>query len=46
MIYKRIYLFIGTTAELIKLAPIIREFNQRKTSFTVIASGQNDILFS
>lgn len=46
MISKRIYLFIGTTAELIKLAPVIREFNQRKISFTVIATGQNDILFS
>lgn len=40
---KRIYLFIGTTAELIKLAPVIRELNRRKIKFTIIASGQNDI---
>jgi len=42
---KRIYLFIGTTAELIKLAPVIREFHRRKAKFTIIASGQNDIHF-
>lgn len=42
---KRIYLFIGTTAELIKLAPVIRELNARKIKFTIIASGQNDIRF-
>lgn len=45
MIQKRIYLFIGTTAELIKLAPVIRELNRRKITFTIIASGQNDIYF-
>jgi UDP-N-acetylglucosamine 2-epimerase (non-hydrolysing) len=42
---KRIYIFIGTTAELVKLAPVIREFNSRKIKFTLIASGQNDIHF-
>lgn len=42
---KRIYLFIGTTAELIKLAPVIRELNKRSVKFTIIASGQNDIHF-
>ncbi len=45
MTYKRIYIFVGTTAELIKLAPIIRELNKRKTVFTIVASGQNDIKF-
>ncbi len=45
MRYKRIYIFVGTTAELIKLVPIIHEFNKRKTQFTVVASGQNDIHF-
>lgn len=40
-----IYLFIGTTAELIKLVPIIREFKKRKIFFTIIATGQNDIRF-
>jgi len=42
---KSIYIFIGTTAELIKLAPVIREFNRRKIEFTIIASGQNVINF-
>lgn len=42
---KRIYFFIGTTAELIKIAPIIREFEKRKVSFTLITSGQNHIHF-
>lgn len=45
MIGKRIYLFIGTTAELIKLIPIIRKLNKKKLIFTIIASGQNDIHF-
>lgn len=36
-----IYFFIGTTAELIKLAPVIREFKKRKTSIKIIASGQS-----
>ncbi len=40
-----IYLFIGTTAELIKLVPVIREFKKRKITFTIIATGQNDIRF-
>lgn len=38
-------MFIGTTAELIKLVPVIGEFNKRKISYTIIASGQNDIHF-
>jgi UDP-N-acetylglucosamine 2-epimerase (non-hydrolysing) len=42
---KHVYLFIGTTAELIKLVPIIQELNNRKINFTIIASGQNDIHF-
>lgn len=42
---RRIYLFIGTTAELIKLIPIIREFKKRRIIFTIIATGQNDIRF-
>jgi len=43
---KSIYLFVGTTAELIKLIPLIREFNKRKIVFTIVTSGQNDIQFS
>ncbi len=45
MVKKRVFLFVGTTAELIKLAPVIKEFNKRKIEFTIIASGQNDIRF-
>jgi UDP-N-acetylglucosamine 2-epimerase (non-hydrolysing) len=45
MTHKSIYLFIGTTAELIKLEPVIRELNKRKIIFSIIASGQNDIHF-
>jgi UDP-N-acetylglucosamine 2-epimerase (non-hydrolysing) len=42
---KKIYFFIGTTAELIKLSPVIKEFNRRKIAFDVITSGQSAILF-
>lgn len=42
---RRVFIFIGTTAELIKLAPVIEKLNQRKIKFTVIASRQNDIRF-
>lgn len=42
---KQMYIFIGTTAELIKLAPVIRALNKKKIRFTIIASGQNDIRF-
>ena len=42
---KNIYFFIGTTAELIKLAPVIRELQTRKIAFKIITSGQNKILF-
>lgn len=45
MKHKRTFMFIGTTAELIKLVPVIQEFNRRKIPFMVIASGQNDIHF-
>lgn len=42
---RKIYFFIGTTAEFIKLAPIIKEFKQRKTQIKIITSGQNRINF-
>lgn len=42
---KRTFFFIGTTAELIKVAPVIKEFHKKKIQFTIIASGQNDIRF-
>ncbi len=38
-----LYFFIGTTAELIKLLPVIRESRKRDVPFRIIASGQNRI---
>lgn len=37
--------FIGTTAEFIKLAPIIKELKKRKVFFKIITSGQNIVRF-
>ncbi len=42
---KQIYFFIGTTAEFIKLAPVIKELKKRKINFKIITSGQSKILF-
>ncbi len=42
---KRIYFFIGTTAELIKVAPIMKELKRRKITFKLIFSGQRRINF-
>lgn len=38
-----LYFFIGTEAEFIKLFPILLELNKKKISYSIIASGQNDI---
>ncbi|GHX09794.1 UDP-N-acetylglucosamine 2-epimerase [Vibrio cholerae] len=38
-----IVFFVGTTAELIKLFPIMQEMKKRKVKFRVIASGQNKL---
>ncbi|MCR4329293.1 MAG: UDP-N-acetylglucosamine 2-epimerase [Candidatus Roizmanbacteria bacterium] len=35
--------FVGTQAELIKLLPVIREFEKRNIPFTFISSGQNEL---
>lgn len=43
---KNYYFFIGTEAELIKLLPILVEFEKEKIRYTIIASGQNNILQS
>jgi UDP-N-acetylglucosamine 2-epimerase (non-hydrolysing) len=43
---KKIYFFFGTTAELIKLIPVIKELKKRKIDFKLITSGQGKILFS
>lgn len=42
---KRFYFFVGTSAEFIKLTPIIKEFKKRKIEFKIITSGQNAINF-
>ena len=42
---KSIYFFIGTTAELIKLAPVIKELKKRKIKFKILSSGQNVLRF-
>ena len=42
---KRVYFFLGTTAELIKIAPVIKELNKRNIRYKVITSGQNKIIF-
>lgn len=41
MIQKNIFFFIGTTAELIKVFPIMRELDRQGRTYKVIASGQN-----
>ncbi len=43
---KDIYFFIGTTAELIKLAPVIKELDKRGANFKIIASAQNSLQFN
>lgn len=40
---KQFYFFLGTEAELIKTFPVIKEMEDRKISYRIIASGQNDI---
>ncbi len=42
---KKLYFFLGTTAELIKVAPIIRELKNRNADFKIIASNQNTLEF-
>lgn len=46
MHYKNIYFFIGTTAELIKMMPVMRVCWRRGIPFQLVASGQNDIRYS
>lgn len=42
---KKLFVFLGTTAEFIKLAPVVKELKTKKVPFTIIASGQNHIVF-
>lgn len=43
MRWQKIYFFIGTTAEFIKLLPVIKELKTRKIQYKIIASKQNSI---
>lgn len=40
---RSLFFFIGTEAELIKLFPVMKELSDRSVSYTIIASGQNDL---
>jgi UDP-N-acetylglucosamine 2-epimerase (non-hydrolysing) len=40
---KKVYFFIGTVAELIKLVSVMRRFHDLRVPFEIIASGQNNI---
>ncbi|MDR0462748.1 MAG: UDP-N-acetylglucosamine 2-epimerase [Pseudomonadales bacterium] len=40
---KNYYFFVGTQAELIKLFPVIKIFQDKGINFTLIASGQNNL---
>lgn len=41
----KIYFFIGTTAELIRIAPIIKELKKREIEYKLITSGQVGVNF-
>ncbi len=40
---KHIYFFVGTTAELIKVMPVIEQLKEKHISFKLISSGQNNL---
>src|SRR3989344_5259458 len=40
---KIFYFFLGTTAELIRIAPVIKELKKRKIKYKLIFSGQTKI---
>lgn len=39
------YVFMGTAAEFIKMAPVLKELKARKTNFKLVTSGQTKIYF-
>lgn len=43
MTNKKIYFFIGTMAEFIKLSPIIKKLNEEEIKYKIISSGQNEL---
>lgn len=40
---KKYYFFLGTEAELIKMTPVLKIFNNKKIPYKIISSGQNII---
>jgi hypothetical protein len=40
---KKLYIFIGTEAELIKLFPVLLELASRMVPYDILASGQNEL---
>ena len=40
---RKLFFFIGTEAELIKLFPVMRQLNRIEVSYIIVASGQNDL---
>lgn len=40
---KRLYFFIGTTAEFLKVMPVMRELSARGIDYKIISSGQNKL---
>ena len=43
MPYAKLYFFIGTTAELIKMMPVIQACARRRVEVELVVSGQNDV---
>ena len=43
---RKVFFFVGTEAELIKLFPVILECKKQQIKYYIIASGQNDIINS
>src|SRR5438874_8443590 len=42
---KKFYFFIGTNAELIKLAAVFRRLKEKRIEYKIIVSGQNKVNF-
>lgn len=42
----KLYFFIGTTAEFIKVSPVLKELKRRNIKYKIITSGQGNILYS
>lgn len=42
---RKLYFFVGTTAELIKLSPVIKRLKSENREFKIVASNQNTLQF-